>query len=848
MKPNYYWIIIVLSYCLFSHAQKRTVFENSELSQVLPEIEAFYNVTFSYTDDIVANKPVSVILDDIVPIKSLLLTLAAQTTLKFSSISENYVVISKYKSSDTVKICGTLFLHDKPLENATIKVNHSIYSSDASGYFLIEDVPFDSKITIFSIGIEKKEITPKEQLYPNCKVISLKEKLELLDQVVINEYIASGISKNIKRTTINRDKLKILPGIMDPDVLESIHQLPGVTNLNETVNSIHVRGGNSDQNLILWNNIKTYNNSHLFGVISAFNPYVIDKVHFTNKGTSARYGERISSVIDMQTNYKPSNKLSGGAGFNMLHSDAFVDIPLINDKLSVMVSGRRSYADLVKTFTFKNYEKRVFQNTKIFDNTREFSRSKNVFWFNDYTVNAAWKVSKNGFLKFNHLFNENHLNFSALNSDESQLFIDELDTKNVGYNLEWNNQWNPNLSHQLDTYFSRYTLNYSFSNTSILGTSGNSKDNKIKDYGVNFNLKYELDTYKQLNFGYQYTLKNFSHQFNQQNPFATFILDRVSNIDNAHAIYTEFQINRPKDHLFNAGLRVNKYSNSSKVLVEPRVILQKFVTPEFSINASVEYKSQFLSQIQESVISNLTLENYTWALSNDTNLPVLTTYQYTIGGNYSKNKWVIDVEAYFKKTKGISTMNLNFNNPLLSFNFESGNTSIQGVDFFVKKQFKNYNSWFSYSFNDAKYTFPGLNNARPFPSNLNIDHTIKWSHFYKWKNVEFSLGWLWHNGKPYTQLQATLNPDNSISYDYTALNNKNLPVYHRLDFSAVYDFYPHKKKTIKYRLGVSVLNLYNRKNILNRDIRSTNDGTTNLINIDAQATTITPNLVLRIFW
>jgi len=846
MKQFLLWCFALLFLTLL-FAQKQTVFEQDSLQIVLPEIEHFYQVHFSFTDAIVDSKKVSIILDNIVSIESLLLTLSSQTNLKFELIDKKNIVISSFDRTDLISVCGQLLSKNEVVANAIIQINNNFYASDDNGAFHIDNIPHNSKIEISSFGIRNNVINATDCTYPNCITINLIEKKELLDQIVIGEYLTSGISKNVKQTTIYSKKLSLLPGLIEPDILESIHQVPGVSNLNETVNSIHVRGGKPDQNLILWNNIKTYNNSHLFGAISVFNPYITDKINFINKGTSAKYGERVSSVIDITSNYKPARKIKGGAGFNMLHGDAYIDVPLVKDKFSVLVSGRRSYADLYKTFTFKNYASHTFQNTKIYDNSLNFSQAKNIFWFYDYTINSALKLTNSDIVKFNHLYSKDFLNFSAFSKDTNNLYTDILKSKNEGYNLEWEKEWSKFFSHQIDGYFSEYVLNYKFNNESNIGTSTDTKDNHIKDIGINLNIKYDIAENKQLNFGYQFSNKNFNYSFNNTTPTESLLLDNANDTTSSNSIYAEYQINKPKDHLYTIGLRANKYSSSQQFYIEPRAVLQKFVIPEFSINASIEYKSQYVNQVQESVITNLSLENHIWALSNTTDFPVLTSYQYTIGANYTKNKWIVDFEAYFKKTNNINSLDFDLNNQAI-YTYHIGSSSIQGIDFFLKKQLKNYNSWLSYSFNSANYRFSELNSGNPFPSNVNIDHTIKWSHFYKWKNVDLSLGWLWHNGKPYTQINSILNTDGTQTYSYDSLNTKKLNVYHRLDFSAVYNFRPHKNKKIKYRLGFSVLNIYNRKNTINKDIRFSNSSSNNLNISDIKGTEISPNLVLRVFW
>ena len=683
MRSLLLWILTSVFFQI-SFSQEQTVFQKEDLHLIIPAVERFYNLKISYVNDNIEGKKASVLLDKMVSVEDFIQSLSSQTKLKFELLDEQNMVISKYQKDDLISICGQLLKENEAIENATIKIGRQYYSSDNSGSFRIDNIPFNSDIIISSFGIKKTRLKAENYLYPNCKTIEVLEKKELLDQVVIEDYLANGISKNVKQTTINRKRLKILPGLVEPDVLESIHLIPGVSNINETANSIYVRGGNSDQNLVLWNKIKVYNNSHLFGMISAFNPYVIDKVNFINKGTDAKYGERVSSVIEMESNYKPSENVRGGAGFNMLHADAFVDLPIIKNKFSVQLSGRRSYSNLVETFTFKKLAERVFQNTKISNNELNFSESKNIFWFSDFTINSAWKASNKDLVKFNFLHNQNHLNFSAFNNDKSNLYVDELNAGNNGYNIEWEREWLPNLSHQIDMYSSNYKLDYRFSDQSNIGVLANSKENEIKDKGVNLNLKYELDSYKELNLGYQFTSKKVGYSFKEESLNLLSTLDAASTNTEANSLYLTYQVNKPNNFLFLAGLRANKYNISKEFLVEPRAILQKFVTNEFSINSSVEYRSQFISQIQESVVSNLSLENHVWALSRNSSIPILKSYQYTIGANYSKNKWILDLEAYFKRTKGLSSRSVDLNNPIF-FEYNEGSFKYSRDRFLYKE-------------------------------------------------------------------------------------------------------------------------------------------------------------------
>jgi len=131
-----------------------------------------------------------------------------------------------------------------------------------------------------------------------------------------------------------------LPGLTEPDVLQSIQLLPGVQSPTETAAGIYIRGGTPDQNLVLWDGIKIYHSGHFFGTISAFNPYITEDVKLYKSGTKARYGNRISGVIDITSDYDIPEKIEGGFGSNMTHADAYLSAT-IGKSSAVIISARR---------------------------------------------------------------------------------------------------------------------------------------------------------------------------------------------------------------------------------------------------------------------------------------------------------------------------------------------------------------------------------------------------------------------------------------------------------------------------------------------------------------------------
>ncbi|NND51247.1 MAG: Plug domain-containing protein, partial [Flavobacteriaceae bacterium] len=150
---------------------------------------------------------------------------------------------------------------------------------------------------------------------------------QFLDEVVVVNYLTKGISlKNDGIIRLQPKQFGILPGLIEPDVLQTIQSLPGIMSVDERVSNLNVRGGTHDQNLILWDGIKMYQSGHFFGLISAFNPYLTEDVIVSKNGASAMYGDGVSSIIDMRSSNELQAKFSGGAGLNLISADAYTKV------------------------------------------------------------------------------------------------------------------------------------------------------------------------------------------------------------------------------------------------------------------------------------------------------------------------------------------------------------------------------------------------------------------------------------------------------------------------------------------------------------------------------------------
>ena len=836
------------------NSQENTL-KNTPLKKVFFELEKTYNVKFSYSDNLVNNIFISIQLKN-KTLDELLIDIKSQTKLVFQFVTKRYIIVSEKKINQN-NICGYLYNSnsDEPILGASINILSSTITTktDESGYFQLSSLEKNDFITLSYVGYKSKKVSFKELLNKPCVKIYLEEITSVLDEVVITNYLTGGISKKKDGSIdISSKKLGILPGLTEPDVLQSIQLLPGINSPDETASGIHIRGGTPDQNLILFNGIKMYNSAHFFGMISAFNPYITEKIKVYKSGTSASYGNHISGVIDIETDNDLVKKTNGGFGFNLTHADAFLNSK-INDKLSFNMSFRRSFTDIFNTNTFSKLSDKVFQNTII---SRDNSLTDNDYFsttdfnFIDFNTKIIYQPSKKDKIIFNQLFIENELEHLFGLKNNTYKTSDLLKIKNLGFSGFWNRKWSANLSQKTSFYFSDYNFDYLY--TALFSIQNQNqkgiKVNRINDINFKTELNIKETTKSSFVLGYEYFNNNVSYKLErtyQALPSFDYLLEE-SNKNNTHAIYGEY-IYRNKNKLsIQTGVRSNYFSLTNKYFFAPRIYTQVLISPNIWLKGSLEFKQQNISQLLEFSTSDFGLENQIWALSTKNDVPVLKSKQFTTGFIYKKNNWTIDLDFYSKKIKGLTSLSKGFQT--ITNNYSEGESNIRGIDFLLQKQWGEYSSWVSYSFNDVNFNFESINNGKSFAGNSDIRHSFLWSHNLKLGNYNFSLGWVFRTGIPYTNA-LRLDTNNQIVYE-NELNNSRLTSYHKLDFSSTYSFNLTSNKKWKAKVGLSLLNLYNQNNILERTFSVQVDQNNNFVlnKADTFSLGFTPNIVFRVLF
>ena len=823
------------------------------LKDFLILLESKNEIVFSYDDDRVINQHVTIVSGEYT-LHQILINVFDQTNMNFEFVDSRHILLTPRKSNGG-SLCGYVVdeTTGEPIAFASVfndsKTNGT--TTNDEGYFSIQVNESDQSIFISFIGFKTLEIDLKKNAVQPCPNYNLQLENVSIAPVVLKEYLADGIkqSANANTVVIEPEHMDVLPGSVEKDVLSAISFLPGITSPVESLDRIHVRGGTPDQNLILWDGIPMYHTSHFFGTISAFNPNIIDHVDVYRSGIGSEFGGRVSSVIDIHSTEEITDDFHFGAGFNLTHLHLDFDIPLWKNS-SLMISTRRSITDAWNTPTFIRYAEKVFQGTEVEnsnfnDPDLQFS---DEFKFNDANLKWMMDYGKNKF-RFSSLGTLNSLNYKS-DIEEWQVYsVDVMDLRNAGANFTWERQWNPRYSSKLEITNAEYKFDYDFS---IKRKEDNTtapyaliSNNSITDGGLNWDNQWKVNEEQNISFGYQFTENKTRIDITARNRQDSTKTD-LDFENRLHSLYGEYSLNLTNTLQLDVGLRYLYQEVLRNNYFEPRIALVTSLTDRLKLKISTGKHFQFVSQLVAFDTNRLGFNNQFWVTAqnadNDNNvtIPVIESNQWMGGFIYRKGSWTLDVEGYVKELAGITTFSSSFfeldNKP-----FSSGNSRIRGIDFLLKKRFKRYRSWVSYSLSKIKYEFPEIS-LDPIVASHDQTHIFKWVHLYKYKFWDFSLGLEYRSGLPATQAFLV---DDQIAYGEP--NALRLSQYFRMDASIVYNFGSAEKWN--GFISFSLQNLTDNTNILGRNyILAEQDMTLPpaLLEINEQGLRLTPNLSVNI--
>jgi hypothetical protein len=816
------------------------------LKSILLSIEKQHHVVFNYIDNevdtfkIISPKP-SLTLEEKIDY------LKIKTQLSFENINNQFInIFNKIESPSTI-ICGYVLSkgNNLPLENVNVQlVNGNNTITNEKGYFELKNI--NSKEINFSyVGFTSVKISLSEIEKKGCITVSLNQEISELSNINTTHFLTSGISKELNGSFIIKPKkLGILPGLIESDVLQTMQKIPGIYSADESIASINVRGGTHDQNLFLWNGIRMYQTGHFFGLISVFNPNIAHTISIYKNGSSAFYGESVSSVVDISSNTEKLEKNSYSAGLNMINADVFAKFK-INKNGFVEIAARRSINDLVKTPAYNQYFNKAFQNTTItnfLDKKSIDYYNKENFNFYDITAKYSQKIGKRDQIIIDFITINDRLSVfqSAIFSGGFQSENNLLNQKNYGGDFLWKRDWNKTNKSIINLYSSSYNL-YA-QKDKIQDLQVINQQNKILDNGLKLENEHRFNSKISFKNGYQFN-EIGSENLDEINTPSFYRKNK--NVLRIHALALEGKYNDTISKVYlTTGLRVNYIEQFNKYIVEPRLQFNYGISRNLNFEVLGEYKSQNCFQIIDLQKDYFGIEKRRWVLANNTTIPIQKSKQLSVSLSYAKNNWLFTVENFYKRVTGINSLTQGFQNQL-EFLKINGEYEVIGSEILIQKKVNDFITWLSYTFNDNNYYFPDYTPSI-FSNNFELDHAVNWGAIYEKNNFKIALGAKWYSGRPETTpviYEIDKSNYSNPTIDYNLPNNTNLKSFLQVNFSTTYKW--NGAKGVQYKIGLSVLNIFNRQNEINEYYRI-NSVSNSIEEVKTYALKRTPNLSFRV--
>ncbi len=703
--------------------------------------------------------------------------------------------------------------------------------SNVYGFYSIS-IPKGTYSVIFSyVGFEsqaqKIELTGNKNLN-----VMLAESIDEIDEVVVT---SERKDRNVESIDMSMQKLPVkmmqkLPSFMgEVDVIKSIQLLPGIQSGGEGSSGLYVRGGGPDENLLILDEAPVYNASHMLGFFSVFNSDAIKDVQVYKGGIPAEYGGKISSVIDIRMNDGNSQKFNVSGGIGNISSRLTVQGPIIKDKWSYIVSGRRTYADIVGKMV----------------GIDELENNKLYF----YDLNGKTNVQ---------LGNNDRIYLSVYTGDDNFAFGESMYMRwgNLTGTLRWSHVFGEKLFSNTSLIYSNYNYN--------LGVPENTStqfdwSSKIADYNFKEDITWFANPKNRINIGLNVIYHHFEPgkiEAGEESFYSNLELTHYNGIETALYLSNEQKIGNRITMKY--GLRYSLFQQVGEGAV------REYVDPEnpdsdevvsvkeydqweligpfkghFEPRLGIKYTLGKHSSVKASynrMVQNLHLISNTnsptpldiW-LPTSTYIEPLIADQVALGyfRNFMNNAIETSVEVYYKDMNNV----LDYKDGAELFLKEDLETELltgegyaYGLEILVKKQQGNLTGWIGYTLAKSMRKVPGINDGEEYPSSYDRTHDVSAVLTYavgsQWT---LAASWVYATGNPTSYPASKYNVQGNSLYYYTSRNSNRIPDYHRLDLSATYDFKKNDHRRYKQSLNISFYNVYMRKNAYSVTFRQNDD-------------------------
>ena len=736
----------------------------------------------------------------------------------FSQNSENYTLsgfISDSSNGET--LIGVNIIVDS-LNIGTSTNNYGFYS------LTLPKAQYN--INFSYIGYKTKQLKLKldSNITYNTELSLIKSEL---DEIVVSDKKNIVQQTQTSQVTVPIKQIFKIPALLgEVDVLKAIQLLPGVQS-SEGTSGFYVRGGGPDQNLILLDGVPVYNASHLGGLFSVFNPDAIKNVNLIKGGFPARYGGRLSSVLEISMKEGNMKKFKADMTLGLISSKLTLEGPIIKNKTSFIVSARRTYADLlVRPF--------IPDNTSL------------GMYFYDLNMKINHRISNNDRVFISSYIGRDKFSVDYEEGDTN--YSDRLDFGlgygNITSTIRWNHLFSEKLFSNTTVTYSKYSFNTDFGlNSNYSSDDGNETYNigfgylsGIEDYAARIDFDFSPNPNHNLKFGYSFTNHNFfpgetslSSNFESSNNIENFSIDTILNFSqdvdaNEIFLYVEDNIKLSDKLKTNIGIHAGYYS-SDKLSIQPRISSRYLLNENWSLKISYAQMRQNIHLLSNSSVG---FPSDLWLPAIDS-VPPQTSRQFVASVNTTlkDGKYDLSLEFYHKKMTNLITYKAGYSNLQSTENWENaietgGVGESYGLEFFLQRKTGKTTGWLGYTLSWTNRQFENVNFGQWYPYKYDRRHDISVVLTHKINsNWDFSFTWSYGTGNAITFPQQLYlsNPQTSFNYyqnsyvelieSYGERNSTRMQAYHRLDIG-----FTHTKKKNKFDRIISfgAYNAYNRKN------------------------------------
>lgn len=717
---------------------------------------------------------------------------------------------------DRVKITGVVKdkQSNQPLPGAAILVANTSWGTAANldGEFELR-LPIGAyKFVISFVGYQE---------YEQMVEVQSTDKMNFYlqpSELMLREVEISGIKPdaNVTSTQMSMQRLDIkkierLPAFLgEVDIIKSIQLLPGVTSASEGSSGFSVRGGATDQNLILLDRAPIYNASHIIGFFSVFNQDAIQNATLYKGDIPPYAGGRLSSFLEVEPKYGNTERIKVNGGIGTISSRLTVQGP-VNQRSAFLLSGRRTYADVLLKFSS--------------------DPALNETNLNFYDLNLSYRYSIN---------EKNRIFVTAYNGrDNFKTSFSALGFGNTLGSVHWSNVINSKLQSDIYVFGTRYKYDLSggpVPDQQIYAAS------VIDDVGANWNMKYALKPEVEIQWGassVKHTIRpGYFRPLGDNSTFSEFNVPYSNSIESA--IFGGINPKIGSRLSLKIAGRLNIFNNigpgtiyqydenykaqdstvyekgifNTYVRFEPRVGFNYLLNSKTSVKGSYNLNYQFMTLAKNSLGGN----GFEVWFSSSPNLKPQRLDQVTLGvfRNMDDNHIELSVEGFYKDYKNTIDFkdfaNLAFN-PELEGEVRVGRSWAYGVEFLAKFTYENWFGWVGYTYSRSRYNIPGINEGSTYVSPYDKPHEISVVLNYQInRRLSASASWVFATGIPYTAPVGRYEYENTVIPIYSKRNELRFPNYHRLDLALTYQLNKKAMNRYQHSLNLSIYNAYNRHN------------------------------------